>query len=252
MSKGFFNNMEQYTQIIKDYPILSAEEFNELLPLAQKGSQKAREKIIFSNTAFLVKEAKKHENKAGSAAVDIEDYIQSGWIALSQCIDRFDVSMGNGFLTYASWYVKKEFGDVDYNSNTITIPHRRVKRNEKPVEQPISLDRRINDGSESYTAADFIPSYYEDIETEYEKKETLEVFDRRFSDVLSEEEAYIMHYITGVSGSEKYNLSELGELVAKRRGSGKPLSKQHIYVIKSRAIKKLRSDKELKSYWLAA
>lgn len=252
MSKGFFSNMEFYTKIIKDNPVLSAEEFNELLPMAQKGSKAARERIILSNTAFIVKEAKKHENKVRSGAADIEDYIQNGWFALSECIDKFDLSKKNGFLTYASWYIKNRFGDVDYESNTITVPYGKLKANERTIAQPASIDEKMGEENDCQTKADFIPSYYDGAETEYENQIMLEFLDRRLSEVLSEEESCIIRYTTGIFGAEKYKMSEVGEILAKRRGAENSLSKQYVSVMKSRAIKKLQSDKELKAYYLAA
>ena len=109
-----------YFKQIGNYPLLTPEEEVELITAAQNGDNKAREKVINSNLRLVVSIAKKYHNNAGLSFLDL---IQEGNIGLTTCIDKFDVSQGYHFSTYATWWIRQAISKAIINkSNTIRMP----------------------------------------------------------------------------------------------------------------------------------
>jgi RNA polymerase primary sigma factor len=103
-------NTERYYRDIKKYPLLTPEEEKELFIAMREGSEcekkAARDKIILANQRFVVSVAKKY-----STTDTLLDHIEECNIALLECIDSFDVSVGTKFTTYAVWYMKTRMNE---------------------------------------------------------------------------------------------------------------------------------------------
>lgn len=109
-----------YFKQIGNYPLLTPEEEVELITAAQNGDDKAREKVINSNLRLVVSIAKKYHNNVGLSFLDL---IQEGNMGLTTCIDKFDVSQGYRFSTYATWWIRQAISKAIINqSNTIRMP----------------------------------------------------------------------------------------------------------------------------------
>jgi RNA polymerase sigma factor (sigma-70 family) len=68
------------------------------------GNMKARTELIHRNLRYVVTVAKSFL-WSGAA---IEDLIMAGNIGMIRAADRFDASLGNKFISYATWYVECE------------------------------------------------------------------------------------------------------------------------------------------------
>ena len=68
------------------------------------GSMKARDELIHRNLRYVVTVA----NTYLWSGAALEDLYMAGNIGLIRAVDRFDASLGNKFITYATWYVECE------------------------------------------------------------------------------------------------------------------------------------------------
>ena len=97
------NVLAAYLKEINKIPHLSNEEEVELAEKAAAGDKLAKNKIINANLRFVVTIAKKYQKKG----LDIEDLISEGNIGLINAIEKFDVSKGYRFISYAVWWIRQ-------------------------------------------------------------------------------------------------------------------------------------------------
>ena len=95
--------LNMYLKEINKIPLLSREEENELALAAAKGDASAKEKIVRANLRFVVNVAKKYQNHG----IDLVDLISEGNIGLLTAVERFDVSKGYHFISYAVWWIRQ-------------------------------------------------------------------------------------------------------------------------------------------------
>lgn len=92
-----------YLKEINKIPLLSYEEETELAKKAAAGDQVAKNKIVNANLRFVVNVAKKYQKKG----LELEDLISEGNIGLLSAIEKFDVSKGYHFISYAVWWIRQ-------------------------------------------------------------------------------------------------------------------------------------------------
>ncbi|SJZ35659.1 RNA polymerase primary sigma factor [Cetobacterium ceti] len=92
-----------YLEDIRKYNILDKDEELFLLKEAKKGKPEAKNKLILSNLRLVVNIAKGYTNK-GMSFIDL---ISEGNFGLIHAIEKFDVSKGYRFSTYAVWWIKQ-------------------------------------------------------------------------------------------------------------------------------------------------
>lgn len=97
------NVLATYLKEINKIPLLSNEEEVELAEKAAAGDKLAKNKIINANLRFVVTIAKKYQKKG----LDFEDLISEGNIGLINAIEKFDVSKGYRFISYAVWWIRQ-------------------------------------------------------------------------------------------------------------------------------------------------
>lgn len=97
------NILNIYLKEINRIPLLSHEEEVELAKKAASGDKNAREKIINANLRFVVNVAKKYQNHG----IDLVDLISEGNLGLMTAIDKFDVTKGYHFISYAVWWIRQ-------------------------------------------------------------------------------------------------------------------------------------------------
>ncbi len=99
MSSSFHNYLQQIGRI----PLLTKEEEVHYALLYKEGSKKAFEMLMNSNLRLVVSIAKHYVNRG----MEIEDLVQEGNIGLQKAIERFDVTKGFKFSTYATYWIKQ-------------------------------------------------------------------------------------------------------------------------------------------------
>lgn len=95
--------LNSYLKDISKYKVLDTSEIAILISRAQQGDEAARNKVITSNLRFVVTIAKQYQNRG----VPLMDLIAAGTEGLIKSVDKFDVTRGTVFLTYAGWWIKQ-------------------------------------------------------------------------------------------------------------------------------------------------
>lgn len=95
--------LNSYLKDISKYKVLDTSEVAILISRAQQGDEAARNKVITSNLRFVVTIAKQYQNRG----VPLMDLIAAGTEGLIKSVDKFDITRGTVFLTYAGWWIKQ-------------------------------------------------------------------------------------------------------------------------------------------------
>ncbi len=108
-----------YLQEIKKSQLLTAEDERELAGLIAEGDAAARERMIESNLRLVVKIAKRYMDRG----LPFLDLIEEGNMGLIKAVEKFKVSKGCRFSTYATWWIRQSIERSIVNqSRTIRLP----------------------------------------------------------------------------------------------------------------------------------
>ena len=107
--------LNSYLKDISKYKVLDTSEVAILISRAQQGDEAARNKVITSNLRFVVTIAKQYQNRG----VPLMDLIAAGTEGLIKSVDKFDVTRGTVFLTYAGWWIKQCIYNTIYAQKSI-------------------------------------------------------------------------------------------------------------------------------------
>ena len=92
-----------YLKEINRVPLLDHDEEYDLAVRAQKGDEKARERLVSANLRFVVAVAKKYQGQG----LPLEDLIDEGNIGLLIAMDKFEPEKGYHFISYAVWWIRQ-------------------------------------------------------------------------------------------------------------------------------------------------
>ena len=95
--------------------ILTKEEEQELGYAILNGDNNARKRLIEANLRYVVKLASKYAN----LGYPIEEIIQEGNKGLVYATYKYDVRLGNTFLSYATCWIKKAINDYIETKNSV-------------------------------------------------------------------------------------------------------------------------------------
>lgn len=85
----------------------------------------------------------------GGNGVEVDDLMQSGFIAVLRAAETYDSSSGNKFTTYLDPMLKTEF--------SVATGRRTKKQQMDPLHSSLSLDAPLTDDNEDFTLADTLP-----------------------------------------------------------------------------------------------
>lgn len=124
-----------------ELPLLTEKEKRELLPLAQKGDEAARERYIKGNLRLVLSVIQRFSRSNENA----DDLFQVGCVGLMKAVDHFDTSMDVKFSTYAvpmiigevrrylrdnnSIRVSRSLRDIAYKA--VYVKEQYIKKNDK-------------------------------------------------------------------------------------------------------------------------
>ena len=97
------SSVKMYLREIGQYDLLSREEEIKLAEAAANGSQKAKDDLVNHNLRLVVSIAKCYMGRG----LTLLDLIQEGNMGLIKAVDKYDVSKGFKFSTYATYWIKQ-------------------------------------------------------------------------------------------------------------------------------------------------
>jgi RNA polymerase primary sigma factor len=260
------NILSIYLKEINKVPLLTREEEQKYARGAADGDTFAKNKLIQANLRFVVNVAKKYQNQG----LPLADLISEGNIGLMNAIDRFDVSKGYHFISYAVWWIRQAIlKAICEKSRMIRLPLNRanelvqIEKMRKELQSGskgdpeiheiakaldmreehvadlinisrdmVSLDTPIYDEKDSSILSDFV-------EDKGQKAPEESVIDRSLRedinsvlDTLSGKEADIIQYRFGLNGKRPMSLKEIGNRYK--------LTKERIRQIEKKALKRLQ------------
>ncbi|MBI5644282.1 MAG: sigma-70 family RNA polymerase sigma factor [Deltaproteobacteria bacterium] len=113
------DTLKFYFNSIRKFPLLTSREEKDLAGKIAKGDQKARHKMIEANLRLVVNLAKKYMNRG----FPLQDLIEEGNIGLIKSAERFKVSKGCKFSTYATYWIRQSIERALANqANTVRLP----------------------------------------------------------------------------------------------------------------------------------
>lgn len=278
-TRGYFRSspssaFDQYLQDIQKLPLIDdpAEE-RRLARRAQKGDEKAAERLVTANLRFVISYVKKYQGHG----LDLSELVAIGNEGLLKAVRKFDPDQGVKFISYAVWWVRqavlKALAEqtrsvripLNQNSQLIrlaraeTILAQVLKRDptenevsrllEEPPEQvraakqmsatEVSLDAPIDrsDREASTLGERFAGTDQQgaDIEERTDYNLMREFIDRVFRKYLSPRERKILYLYYGLEeGSEAMTLEKIGALMG--------VTRERIRQIRERAFEKLRES----------
>ena len=277
--RGYFRSspssaFDQYLQDIQKLPLIDdpAEE-RRLARRAQKGDERAAERLVTANLRFVISYVKKYQGHG----LDLAELVAIGNEGLLKAVRKFDPDQGVKFISYAVWWVRqavlKALAEqtrsvripLNQNSQLIrlaraeTILAQVLKRDpseneisrllEEPPEQirqakqmsatEVSLDAPIDrsDREASTLGERFAGTDQQgtDIEERTDYNLMRGFIDRVFKKYLTPRERKILYLYYGLEeGSEAMTLEKIGALMG--------VTRERIRQIRERAFEKLRES----------
>ena len=261
------NILAMYLKEINKVPMISHEEEVELAQKAQAGDKAAKDKLVNANLRFVVNVAKKYQNHG----LDMTDLISEGNIGLMTAIEKFDVSKGYHFISYAVWWIRQSIlKAICEKSRAIRLPlnranelvqieHARKSIHGKKTEhqeyeeiakllnmstshvreminisrEMVSLDAEVS-GSDSSKAniADFQEDTINERPEEKVIEQSMSKDINRVLETLKPNESRVIRMRYGLNGAKPMSLKEVGDVFH--------LKKERIRQIEKKAIRRLK------------
>ncbi len=274
ISKQFTNrdnkSLDQYFQEISKIDLLTADEEIDLAILIKKGDEAAQEKLIKANLRFVISVAKQFQ----SQGLSLGDLINEGNIGLIKAAQRFDVTRGFKFISYAVWWVRQGIMQaIADHQRVVRLPLNRVSlltkisKASKALEQEyerkpsteelahyldittnevsstlqtsgrqLSIDAPVAMGSESnHSLLDIIPDNKNTLPDKELMQESLRNEVENILAKLAEREAEVIKLSYGIGYEKSATLEEIGKQFN--------LTRERIRQIKEKALRKLRISK---------
>lgn len=258
------NILSMYLKEINRIPLLTREEENDYAARAKKGDRFARDKLVTSNLRFVVNVAKKYQNQG----LPLSDLISEGNIGLMNAIDRYDVTKGYHFISYAVWWIRQAIlKAICEKSRMIRLPLNRanelvqIEKARKLFEGTsedaeikeiaaylnmdpdhvadilavsrdlVSLDSPVYDEKNASVLGDFIENDAYQTPEGHATELNLKDDINKVLSTLSMKERQVIEYRFGINGRRPMSLKEIGDRMN--------LTKERIRQIEKAALKKI-------------
>jgi RNA polymerase primary sigma factor len=232
-----------YLKQIENIPVLTREEEGSVALEAAEGNQKAKEKLIVSNLRFVVSIAVKYQN----LGLPLMDLINEGNMGLIRAVEKFDVSKGFKFISYARWWIRHFILKAIFEQSTsIKLPLKYATQLSKKddidedelvqklrqIYRPVSLDQKLSDDNNSDTIVDLVDSSKYDLPEKIVMENNLKEIIEEIMFKLKPIERDVISRHFGLNGKTPLTLKEIGEKYN--------LTKERIRQIEHSALDKLR------------
>lgn len=216
----------------------------ELLRRCQDGCRDALETLVQINQGYVVKVALEYRMHN----LSLDDLVNEGKLGLMEAARRYDVSMGNRFITYAIWWIMKAIiKEVCNSSRMVRIPgyRWRMEKRKNPdstatiYPREISLDERRGD-REDRTTHDLLQDWRSpDPEASLIRQETGLLLEEAMTHLTAQERHVI---------SSRYGLNDSRPRILKEIGEEMGISRERVRQIEEQAKRRLRRILARKSW----
>ena len=268
--------VRMYLKEIGQIKLLTMDEELDLAERIQNGDEQAKNILAEANLRLVVSIAKRYVGR-GMLFLDL---IQEGNIGLMKSVEKFDVSKGYKFSTYATWWIRQAITRaIADQARTIRVPVHmvetinklaRIQRqltlelNMEPTEEelakkmnvsvekireiykisqePVSLETPIGEEDDSHLG-DFIKDERNLSPEEYATNEMLKDEIAEVLETLTEREEKVIRLRFGLEDGKSRTLEEVGQLFG--------VTRERIRQIEAKALRKLRHpsrSRKLKDY----
>ncbi len=268
--------VRMYLKEIGQIKLLTTEEELELADRIAEGDEQAKATLAEANLRLVVSIAKRYVGR-GMLFLDL---IQEGNIGLMKAVEKFDVTKGYKFSTYATWWIRQAITRaIADQARTIRVPVHmvetinklaRVERqltlelNREPTEEelskkmgttvekirdiykisqePVSLEIPIGEEDDSHLG-DFIPDETNMSPEDFAINELLKDEISEVLLTLTEREEKVIRLRFGLEDGRPRTLEEVGQLFG--------VTRERIRQIEAKALRKLRHpsrSRKLKDY----
>ena len=257
--------VRMYLKEIGQIKLLTLAEESELADRIMDGDEEAKNILAEANLRLVVSIAKRYVGR-GMLFLDL---IQEGNIGLMKAVDKFDVSKGYKFSTYATWWIRQAITRaIADQARTIRVPVHmvetinklaRVQRqltlelNREPSEEelakkmgtsvekvreiykisqdPVSLETPIGEEDDSHLG-DFIKDERNLSPEEFATNEMLKEEISQVLETLTEREEKVIRLRFGLEDGKPRTLEEVGQMFG--------VTRERIRQIEAKALRKLR------------
>ncbi len=268
--------VRMYLKEIGQIKLLTMEEELELSDRILEGDEEAKHILAEANLRLVVSIAKRYVGR-GMLFLDL---IQEGNIGLMKAVEKFDVSKGFKFSTYATWWIRQAITRaIADQARTIRVPvhmvetinklariHRQLtlELNREPTEEelakkmnttvekireiykisqePVSLETPIGEEDDSHLG-DFVPDERNMSPEDYATNEMLKDEIGEVLLTLTEREEKVIRLRFGLEDGKVRTLEEVGQMFG--------VTRERIRQIEAKALRKLRHpsrSRKLKDY----
>ena len=268
--------VRMYLKEIGQIKLLSLDEELKLADRIMEGDEEAKRTLAESNLRLVVSIAKRYVGR-GMLFLDL---IQEGNIGLMKAVEKFDVSKGYKFSTYATWWIRQAITraiadqartrrvpvhmvetinklarihrqlTLELNrepseeelSKKMNLPVERIREILKISQEPVSLETPIGEEDDSHLG-DFIKDEHNMSPEDYATNELLK---QEISEVLltlTEREEKVIKLRFGLEDGKSRTLEEVGQMFG--------VTRERIRQIEAKALRKLRHpsrSRKLKDY----
>jgi RNA polymerase primary sigma factor len=257
-------SFDKYLKDINPIGLITTEREVELANQIKKGSQRAQKELIEANLRFVVSIAKQYQGRG----LDISDLVSEGNIGLIKAAQKFDVTKGIKFISYAVWWIRQSIlQSLADNSRMIRLPLNQINSLNKIRECQSKLEQELSRLPDSYELAEELGINHEKIELTMKSSGFVKSLDYQITDDeggltledtissdsktdsemdyqslkleiaqllcrLSEKEKNVIELSFGLSGKSEMTTSEISEVLG--------VGTERVRQIKKSALSKLK------------
>lgn len=260
-----------YLSEINKIPLLTEAEEKELCKKIANGDNNAKQTLVEHNLRLVISIVKKYQNYG----LSFLDLIQEGNLGLMTAAEKFDVSKGFRFNTYATWWIRQSIGKaLNEQARTIRIPPHVIdllnkinkatniliqKTNETPTEEELaeylnidvdkihlalsmsqtvtSLDTPLGEDEETTVADIIMDQNSTNFMDKFIKESNRQIINTVLS-TLSDKEAKVISMRFGLNDTKANTLEEIGNHFG--------ITRERVRQIETKALRKLRNPMRMK------
>ncbi|MEJ2311086.1 MAG: sigma-70 family RNA polymerase sigma factor [Gemmatimonadales bacterium] len=259
------SSLDLYLDELSRYPLLAAEDEDQVARLARGGDSVALDKLVRANLRFVVSVAKKYQNRG----MPFSDLIQEGNVGLVTAARKFDPDQGVKFISYAVWWIRQAIlAALAKQSRSVRLPLNRatelarVIRVREDLKQSLSrepsseeiaeiaeldmatvemlqalnvaevrLDAPVGTGDDNQLVDRFLVDE-SSTEMSLENKLLREQIARALQE-LKPRDARVIRLYYGLQGEEEHTLEQIGQLLG--------VTRERVRQLRDRALRELRN-----------